>query len=82
MKRRLQAIITAGGGGVLNGVSVVPAFTTYGKTIAAHSLVFFESPATGSTMCMQTRGLTADGVRKHIKESNEKFGIFEKEKKA
>ena len=73
MKSSLRAVIEAGGGATLSGrfISGVPAF----KGKKAYYLVFFNSPDTGSTMCMKLLGLTAEKVREHIKESNLKFGI-------
>lgn len=71
MNERLKHIIAAGGGGAFRGVNRVPAF---GKP--AYYIVFFDSPATGSTMCMKVRGLTAESVKQHLEESNIKFGIY------
>lgn len=37
-------------------------------------LVLFNSPATGSTLALHEADLTPDAVRRHIAESNAKFG--------
>lgn len=67
--KRLRKIVRAGGGGTFRGVTGVPAF----KGKPAYFLVFFDSPATGSTMTMYVRGLTPEKVRQHLVESNAKF---------
>lgn len=71
MNERLRAIVTAGGGGKFRGTQRVPALPPK----PAYLLVYFDSNATGSTMTMRVRGLTAEKVRQHIKESNAKFGL-------
>lgn len=38
-------------------------------------LILFNSPATGSTLALREADLTPDAVRKHIAESNAKFGV-------
>lgn len=69
--KRLRSIIAAGNGGAFHGVSEVPAY----RRQPAYYIVFFDSPATGSTMTMPLAGLTPEAVRQHIAESNRKFGI-------
>jgi len=72
MHSRLRAIIRAGGGGKFLGVLGVPRFLGQ----PGYMTVYFDSPATGSTMTMLVRGLTAEKVRQHLKESDAKFGIL------
>jgi hypothetical protein len=74
MKKRLQRIISKGGGGRLVGIQNVPADLCPHRK-HGYRLVFFDSPATGSTMCMHVKGLTSDTVRVHVRESNKAFGI-------
>ena len=69
--KRLQDIIAAGGGGTFRGVIGVPSY----KEKPSYMTVYFDSPATGSTMTMLVRGLTAEKVRQHLKESNARFGL-------
>ena len=40
-------------------------------------LVLFNSPATGSTLALHEADLTPEAVRRHIAESNAKFGVRE-----
>ena len=40
-------------------------------------LVLFDSPATRSTLALHEADLTPDAVRRHIAESNAKFGVRE-----
>ena len=39
-------------------------------------LVLFDSPATRSTLALHEADLTPDAVRRHIAESNAKFGVL------
>lgn len=59
---RHKAIIEAGGG-------------IYEPGLALDTLVMFDSPETGSTLCLPENLLTADNVRAKIRKSNRDFGV-------
>lgn len=65
------------GGGDFVGTMVVPACKAYRDHPAreGYLLVMFNSPATHSTLALPEFEVTAESVRRHIKESNEKFGV-------
>ena len=66
---QILAIIIKDGGGV------EPVFVQRVPALPAYYIVFFHSPKHGSTLCLRIKGLTPDIVKKHINESNVKFGV-------